>query len=58
MQKIIIKTGRTYPALAAQLGDFEDWITRELGVNPATGAWWMCSRAKPCRQSVNALARY
>jgi GMP synthase (glutamine-hydrolysing) len=31
MQKIIIKTGRTYPALAAQLGDFEDWITRELG---------------------------
>lgn len=37
MQKIIIKTGRTYPALAAQLGDFEDWITRELGGEP--GDW-------------------
>ncbi|BBF87921.1 GMP synthase [Aquitalea magnusonii] len=37
MQKIIIKTGRTYPALAAQLGDFEDWIARELG--EAAGDW-------------------
>lgn len=37
MQKIIIKTGRTYPALAEQLGDFEHWIERELGAAP--GEW-------------------
>lgn len=37
MQKIIIKTGRTYPELAAQLGDFEHWIAREL--NAAPGEW-------------------
>ena len=37
MQKIIIKTGRTYPELAAQLGDFEHWIARELGAAP--GEW-------------------
>lgn len=37
MQKIIIKTGRTYPALAEQLGDFEQWIERELGAAP--GEW-------------------
>ncbi|KJV30273.1 glutamine amidotransferase [Aquitalea magnusonii] len=34
MQKIIIKTGRTYPALAEKLGDFEHWITREMQAAP------------------------
>lgn len=37
MQKIIIKTGRTYPALAEKLGDFEHWIARELEAAP--GEW-------------------
>lgn len=29
-EKLIIKTGSTLPALAAERGDFEDWIRREL----------------------------
>lgn len=29
---VIIKTGDTFPAIAGQLGDFEDWIFQGLGV--------------------------
>lgn len=28
---VIIKTGRTFPAIVQNLGDFEDWIARGLG---------------------------
>lgn len=36
-QKLIIKTGHVYPALQPRLGDFDDWIRRELG--DEAGEW-------------------
>lgn len=30
---IIIKTGDTFPAIAGKLGDFEDWISKGLGID-------------------------
>ena len=32
---VVIKTGDTFPAISSILKDFEDWIIRGLGVNPA-----------------------
>jgi GMP synthase (glutamine-hydrolysing) len=47
MQKIIIKTGRTYPALAEKLGDLNTGLPASYRQSPATGAWWMCSGRSP-----------
>lgn len=33
---IILKTGDTFPAMAEQLGDFEEWILKGLGVGKET----------------------
>ena len=33
---VVVKTGRTYPELARRCGDFEDWMTRGLGVASQT----------------------
>ncbi len=32
---LIVKTGSTHPDIAAEWGDFEDWIASGLGVEPA-----------------------
>ena len=32
-KKLIIRTGRVYAGLRAELGDFDDWIRRELGAD-------------------------
>ncbi len=35
---VVVKTGRTYPRLAGQCGDFEDWTAEGLGVEPSSVA--------------------
>ncbi len=32
---LVVKTGRTFPEIALELGDFEDWIIRGMGLAPA-----------------------
>ena len=32
---VIVKTGVTIPSVAARRGDFEEWITAGLGLDPA-----------------------